>query len=87
MNRPLTQREIKKERQSKADEPKTMVTNMTKRTLILQVREKGSDFYIGERSIHVGPGRSFSDRSSIFNEDQLSNLKAKGEIRVMENMA
>jgi len=86
MDRPLTQREIKKEKQSRSEEPKTMITNMTKRMIVLQVREKGSDFYVGERSIQVGPGRSFTDRASLFNSDQLSNLKAKGEIRVLEGV-
>ena len=83
MDRPQTQREIQKERMSKAEEPKTTVENLTKRTLILQLRDQNSDFYIGERSIHVGPHKTLTERTSLFNSDQLSNLRARGEIRVV----
>lgn len=84
VDRPLTQREIQKEKRSKAEEPKMMVTNMTKRSIPIQVRENGSDFYIGERSVMIGPGKSFTERMSLFNESQISNLRAKGEIRVLD---
>lgn len=83
MSRPLTQRDIKKEKRSKAEEPRTTIENLTKRTLILQLRDKNSDFYVGERSIHIGPRKSITERNSLFNTDQLSNLKARGEIRIV----
>ena len=83
MDRPQTQREIEQVARSKAEEPRTTVENLTKRTLVLQLREKNSDFYVGERSIHIGSHKSLTERASLFNAAQLSNLKAKGEIRVV----
>lgn len=82
-NRPLTQREILKNKKSKASEPQVTVTNRTKRMLTIQLRDVDSDFYVSERSIYINPGKSYTDRHSIFNENQLSNLKAKGEISVI----
>lgn len=86
MNRPMTQREIKQARRSKADEPHATVENLTKRTLILQLREQNSDFYVGERAVHVGPRKTLTERTSLFNSAQISNLKARGEIRVVGNI-
>lgn len=84
MGRPLTQRELKKQKSSKVQEPRLTVTNMNrKRSITLQVRDGDSDFYVGERAIYIAPGKSYTDRTSVFNEDQISNLKAKGEIRVL----
>jgi len=83
MDRPKTQREIKQNVRSKAEEPKITVENLNKRTLVLQLREQNSDFYVGERSVYVGPNKSITERKSLFNQDQLSNLRARGEIRVV----
>jgi hypothetical protein len=85
MDKPVTQAEIKREKQSKEVEPKTTVTNITSpgRMITLQLRDKNVDFYVGERSIYVNPGKSFTERASLFNADQLSNLQAKGEIKVL----
>lgn len=83
MNRPLTQREIKNQKISKEKEPKATVENLTKRTLVLQLRDKNSDFYIGEKSVHIGPRKTLTERVSLFNAHQISNLRAKGEIRVV----
>ena len=83
MDRPLTQREIKQQKRSKAEEPKITVENLNKRILTLQLRDKNSDFYVGERSVQIGPHKSLTERESLFNAAQLSNLKAKGEIRVV----
>lgn len=82
MNRPLTQREIQKKQESVSDEPKVIVTNCTKRTIIIQLRDKESDFYVGERAIYIGPGKSFAERATLFNLDQLANLKVKGDIKL-----
>ena len=83
MDKPQTQREIKKQQKSKAEEPRATVTNMTKGTIILQVRDKNHDFYVGERSIFIREGGSYTDRVSMFNGDQLHNLKARGDIRII----
>jgi len=83
MDRPQTQREIQKSKTSKASEPKTTVENLTKRTLILQLRDQNSDFYVGEKAIHIGPHKTLTERTSLFNAGQLSNLKARGELRVV----
>jgi hypothetical protein len=83
MGRPLTQKEIKKDVRSKAEEPRTTVTNVTKRTIPLQLRDQNADFYVSERSVQIGAGKTFTDRTSLFNPSQLSNLQAKGEIRVL----
>lgn len=83
MNRPHTQREIKKFAESKQSEPRISVTNIKKSMIVLSVREPGSDFYIGERSIYINPGKTYVNRESMFNEQQISNLKAKGEISVL----
>jgi hypothetical protein len=82
MDRPLTQREIKQRAKSKEAEEKITVSNVSKGTVIVQVREKSSDFYVGERSIYINPGKSYTDRQSLFNEAQLSNLQARGDVRV-----
>ena len=86
MNRPLTQREIKQTKKSKADEPKVTVENLTRRTLVLQLRDPDADFYVGEKSIYVGPRKILTERVSLFNASQISNLRAKGEIRVVGNI-
>jgi hypothetical protein len=83
MSRPHTQREIKKFAESKKSEPRVSVTNIKKSMVILSVREPGSDFYIGEKSIYINPGKTYTNRKSLFNEQQISNLKAKGEISVL----
>lgn len=83
--RPLTQREIKNRKTDKANEPRVTVSNTTKRMIILQLRDKNSDFYLSERSIYLRPGKMYSDRRSLFNESQLNNLRAKGEVRIISN--
>jgi len=83
MSRPLTQREIKQTKQSKTKEQTATVENLTRRTLILQLRDQNSDFYVGEKAIHIGPHKTLTERVSLFNSSQISNLKARGEIRVV----
>lgn len=83
MDRPLTQREIKQQKKSKAEEPKITIENLNKRILTIQLRDQNSDFYVGERSVQLGPRKSLTERESLFNSAQLSNLKAKGDIRVV----
>lgn len=83
MDRPQTQREIQQSKRSKAEEPKTTIENLTKRTLVLQLRDQNTDFYVGERSVHIGPHKTLTERTSLFNSGQLSNLRAKGELRVV----
>jgi len=87
MSRPLTQREIKQSKATKEDESRATVENLTNRMLVLQLRDQNSDFYVGERSIYVGPHKSLTEKVSLFNTSQISNLKAKGEIRVVGNIA
>jgi hypothetical protein len=87
MSKPLTQREIKQQKRSKAEEPKITVENLNKRILTLQLRDQNSDFYVGERSVQIGPHKTLTERESLFNAAQLSNLKAKGQIRVVGGIA
>jgi len=87
MSKPMTQREIKQTKRSKSDEPKATVENLTKRTLVLQLRDQNADFYVGERSVYIGPHKTLTERISLFNANQISNLRAKGEIRVVGDIA
>lgn len=87
MDKPVTQREIANQRKSKADEPRITVENLKRRILTLQLRDQSADFYIGERSIQIGPHKSLTERKSLFNSAQLSNLRAKGDIRVVGDIA
>lgn len=78
MARPLTQRELAK--REKAKEATITVTNNTKRMIQVQVKDPGSDFFISEQTIRIGPGKSFTAPESSFYKHQLNNLKVKGEI-------
>ena len=80
MNKPMTQREIKKQRSQKENEPQLSVFNSSKTMIPIQLREPGSDFYVSEKSIYLSPGKSYTDRTSLFNEHQIENLRAKGKI-------
>ena len=83
-DRPLTQKELQKQQKSKASEPILTVTNISRKALItLHLREHGSDFYVGERSVRLKAGQSFTDRVSLFNDNQLSNLAARGAISII----
>lgn len=81
--RPLTQNEIKKSVENLESEPRISVTNMDKHMLVLQIREPGSDFFIGERSVYIKSGKTFTERKSLFNQSQISNLRSKGKIKVL----
>jgi len=82
--RPLTQRELKKIRKAKeADGERMTVYNPTKRMIPIQVRDVGRDFFVSEQSIYVGPGKRYTDKRSRFNMDQIANLQAKGEIKII----
>jgi len=85
-NRPMTQRELKQVKTSKTSEPKATVENLTRRTLVIQLRDQNSDFYVGERAIHISSGKTLTERVSLFNASQISNLRARGEIRVIGNI-
>ena len=81
--RPLTQREIKKSRQAKVDEPEQTVMNVSTQTIGIQISKPDGDFYIHEQTINVKPGGSFRDKISKFNRNQIDNLKKKRIIKVV----
>jgi len=82
--RPLTQAEIKKKKElEKGSGEKITVYSRAKRTIPIQVREPGKDFYVAERTIHLGRGKKYTDYKSRFNMDQIDNLRKKGEIQVV----
>lgn len=87
MDKPVTQREIANQTKSKASEPRITVENLKKRILTLQLRDQNSDFYVGERSVQIGSHKSLTERKSLFNSAQLSNLRAKGDIRIIGDTA
>lgn len=78
----VTQREIKK---SKKQERADMITvyNPRSQSVPLQIRDPEKDFYVSEQTIHLGPGKRYTDYAHMFNKNQLENLSTKGMIRVL----
>ena len=82
--RPLTQAELKKKKQMEKGNGEMMtVYSRAKRTIPIQVRDPGKDFYVTEKTIHLGRGKKYTDLKSRFNMDQITNLRKKGEIQVV----
>ena len=84
--RPLTQREIKKAKAAEegANEGKMTVYNPSQSRMIpIQIRDPKKDFFVAEQTIQIGPQKTFTERKSFFNMDQIKNLTQKGDIRVV----
>ena len=85
MSRPMTQQEIKRAKQQKPDEEQLEVYNCSKQMIQLHLRQPGTDFYVGEQVVRLLPGRSYRGERKLFNEGQLDNLRAKRDIRILNN--
>jgi len=83
--KPLTQREIRRMKEESDKGDLLTVFNKTKRMIPIQIREPSSDFFIGEQTIRIPSGKTYTDRSRVFNMNQLRNLEAKQEIKVSES--
>ncbi|MBD3405033.1 MAG: hypothetical protein GF411_02720 [Candidatus Lokiarchaeota archaeon] len=83
--RPLTQREIKKKKQveSKSAETMTVYNPSRAKMISIQVRDPSKDFYLSEQTIRIGPGKKYTNKKSFFNPNQLKNLGARGDIKVL----
>jgi len=81
----MTQREIKKAKAigAKRNVEMVAVTNCGSHMVQLHLRDPGSDFYVGERVIRLLPGQRYVDERDRFNQFQLENLQAKGELTVV----
>lgn len=84
--RPLTQREIRNIRRKSEDSKTISVFNPKKRVVHLQVREPSSDFYMGEQTIRISPNRAYVNKLNNFNINQLNNLRARGDIRIIGSL-
>jgi hypothetical protein len=80
--KPMTQREIKKGKKKEKAEMLT-VYNPRGQAVPLQIRDPEKDFYVSEQTIHLGPGKRYTDYAHMFNRDQIENLSTKGMIRVL----
>lgn len=84
-DRPLTQQELKRQKVRKSEEPQLMVHNKSRHLVQIQVRDPNADFYVGEQTIRIPAGKSFVDRKPIFNMKQLTNLRSKGVLQLIEH--
>ena len=84
--RPLTQRELRKQKEKKLgvhENDITIYNPSRSRMISVQVRDPESDFYIGEQTVHIHPGKRYTNKESRFNQAQLKNLQSKGELRII----
>lgn len=82
-NRPLTQREIRQQRKEKDSESYVMIHNTSKQSIPIQLRAPtGVDFYVGEQTIPLYPGKSGKFPKSRLIDNQLINLQKAGRIKV-----
>lgn len=80
--RPMTQRERMK---AKSDDGKYVtVHNPTNHVVHLQI-DNGGDFFVGQQTIRIGPHKSYKNKSSVFDHNQLVNLRTKGMVKVSTN--
>jgi len=79
------QRDIIKRKIEGSNKMKVTVSNTSKAMLPIQIRKPGSDFYIGERSIYLMPGKSYIDYEENFNFSQISNLSKQSKLKIVKN--
>lgn len=89
--RPLTQRELKTLEQQRKDETFIVISNRTKKQPIsIQLRPpfgpdgKRIDFYLGEQTVPLRPGKTAKFPKSRLYDYQITNLRKAGYITVVE---
>ena len=82
--RAMTQQEIKRAKAQAVDAEELTVYNNSTRMIPIQSRTPGSDFYVGEQTIRIKPGQTYSNVKAMFNMDQLRNLRVKQELQFTE---
>ena len=86
VKKPLTQRElraVKKKASGDGEENMTVYNPSPRKMIPIQIRKPGSDFYVGEQTIRIGPYKRYTNKKNFFNADQITNLRAKGFIKVI----
>jgi hypothetical protein len=61
------------------------VYNVSKQAIGLSARPPGSDFFRSEQQIWIGPRKTVTLPKSHVNIDQITNLCAKGMLKVMSD--
>ena len=86
MAKPLTQRDIQKEKQAASNVAYTTLLNTSKQAVTIQLRAPtGVDFCIGEQTISLMPGKLTRCPSSRLYEDQIKNHQKAGRIRILSS--
>lgn len=81
--RPVTQREIRKAKKTRAAEEYVMIHNICKQTVPIQLKPPyGVDFYQGEQTVSLNRGKSARFPKSRLRVTQVDNLRKSGMIRV-----
>ena len=58
------------------------VYNRGRQTIPLQVRPPGGDFFLTEQQVHLAPGKSVLLPKDHLRMDQVTNLAARGVLKV-----
>lgn len=84
MSHPLTQREIKQEKYSQTIVEYTTIMNVCKQMIPIQLKSPdGVDFFIGEQTTVLMPGKLSKFPSMRLYWDQIQNHQKAGRIRVI----
>ena len=82
--KPLTQRELKKELDEKNKIRYTTILNCCKQAIPVQLKSpKGVDFFVGEQTIPIYPGKTAKLPTSRLYDEQIKNHQKAGRLRIV----
>lgn len=86
--RPLTQREIKKNRAERSNVEKVVVLNVSaKQAINIQLKApEGMSFWSGEQTVSIHPRKMVSLPKHRLYVDQIINLRKSGRIQVLSGL-
>lgn len=83
-NKPLTQREIRQQKKQKTTGRVVIYNRDPKRPVQIQLRApKGVDFFHGEQSTNLGPGKQCPYPASRLFVEQIVNHEKAGRIKIL----
>ena len=84
MSKPLTQKQIKKEKIIASNTNYTTILNTSKQMVTIQLKAPpGVDFFVGEQTITLMPGKFAQFPVSRLYNDQVKNHQKAGRIKIL----
>jgi hypothetical protein len=81
--RPLSQREVKQQKEAVSAGPLVTLYNPRSQVVSIRQRPPGSDFFISEQTISIRGKHTAKIPKNFLDLDQIKNLQMRGHIKII----